>query len=70
MNIILMLIPLALFLGFLALMAFIWTIHAGQYEDLEGDAYRILEGDDKPLSPEEAKKQRAVLEKLGRKGED
>ena len=64
MNIILMLIPFALLLGFLALMAFVWTIRAGQYEDLEGDAWRILEDDDGPLSPEEARKQRAALEKL------
>ncbi len=43
------LIPIALFLGALGLGAFLWTLKSGQYDDLEGDAWRILDdGDDKP----------------------
>ena len=39
------LIPIALFLGGLGLIAFLWTLKTGQYDDLEGAAYRILEDD-------------------------
>lgn len=42
----LFLIPIALFLGALGLIAFLWSIKSGQYDDLEGAAYRILDDDD------------------------
>lgn len=43
------LIPIALFLGALGLVAFLWTLRTGQYEDLDGAAWRALDdGDDKP----------------------
>ena len=38
----LILIPVALFLGGLGLAAFIWTLRSGQYDDLEGASWRIL----------------------------
>jgi cbb3-type cytochrome oxidase maturation protein len=34
------LIPAALFLGGLGLVAFLWALRSGQFEDLEGAAYR------------------------------
>lgn len=37
------LIPIALFLGVLGLGAFMWALRSGQFEDLEGAAYRALE---------------------------
>jgi cbb3-type cytochrome oxidase maturation protein len=37
------LIPVALSLGALGLWAFLWNLKSGQYEDLEGAAYRILD---------------------------
>jgi cbb3-type cytochrome oxidase maturation protein len=37
------LIPIALFLGGLGLAGFLWSLKSGQYEDLEGAAYRALE---------------------------
>jgi cbb3-type cytochrome oxidase maturation protein len=37
------LIPIALFLGALGLGAFMWALRSGQFEDLEGAAYRALE---------------------------
>lgn len=46
MNILLVLIPLALFLGLLGLAAFIWTLKSGQYDDLDGAARRILIDDE------------------------
>lgn len=51
MNVLIYLIPVALLLGALGLGAFLWSIRSGQYDDLEGAAYRILEDDDeKPNS--------------------
>jgi cbb3-type cytochrome oxidase maturation protein len=46
------LIPVALFLGGLGLAGFIWALRSGQFEDLEGAAYRALEDD----LPEDADK--------------
>jgi len=37
------LIPVALFLGALGLVAFLWALRSGQFEDMEGAAYRALE---------------------------
>ncbi len=42
------LIPAALFLGGVGLVAFVWSLRSGQYDDLEGAAWRILQDDDKP----------------------
>lgn len=36
------LIPIALILGFIWLLAFVWSIKSGQYSDLDGAAQRIL----------------------------
>lgn len=53
MNILAYLIPAALFLGLLALAAFMWSLRSGQYDDLEGASQRILIDDsDKDLSKE------------------
>jgi len=41
------LIPAALFLGLLGLAAFMWSLRTGQFDDLEGAAYRILEDDER-----------------------
>ena len=46
MNILIMLAPMSLGLGLLALAAFWWTLRAGMYEDPVGDANRILLEDD------------------------
>lgn len=39
------LIPAALILGGLGLAAFLWSLRAGQYDDLEGAAWRALDDD-------------------------
>jgi cbb3-type cytochrome oxidase maturation protein len=44
------LIPAALALGGLGLVAFLWALRSGQFDDLEGAAYRALE-DDPPEPP-------------------
>ncbi len=46
MTNLLILIPVALFLGGLGLAAFMWSLKAKQYEDLDGAANRILLDDD------------------------
>ena len=37
------LIPIAIFLGLFALVAFLWALRSGQYEDLDGASQRILD---------------------------
>jgi cbb3-type cytochrome oxidase maturation protein len=46
----LLLVPIAVAMGLLALAAFLWTLRSGQYEDLEGASQRALD-DDTPLAP-------------------
>lgn len=44
------LIPIALFMGLGGLAAFIWAVRAGQFDDPEGSAVRILISPDEPLT--------------------
>ncbi len=46
MDIMIFLIPAAVFLGALGLAAFFWSLKSGQYDDLDGAAHRILLDDD------------------------
>lgn len=38
----LILIPVALFLGALGLLGFLWSVRSGQFDDLDGAAARVL----------------------------
>ncbi len=49
------LIPLALIMGLFGLGAFFWAMRAGQFEDLDGAANRILIDDDGPKPTGSAK---------------
>ena len=52
MSVLAFLIPVTLVMGALGLAAFFWSLRSGQYEDLTGDAERILfDADDTPLTP-------------------
>ena len=51
MSVLLYLIPLALCLGLVGLLAFLWALRSGQFDDLDGAAQRILFDDDQPLPP-------------------
>ena len=57
MNGLIILIPLALGLGLLGLIAFLWSVRSGQYDDLDGAAHRVLfdeeSGDGVKEKPEE-----------------
>ncbi|PDS27392.1 cbb3-type cytochrome oxidase assembly protein CcoS [Rhizobium phaseoli] len=46
MNMLIYLIPIALLMGGIGLLAFLWSLKSGQYDDLEGDAWRILAEDE------------------------
>ncbi len=49
MTALIFLIPAALALGGLGLLAFIWSLKSNQYDDLDGEAERILI--DRPAAP-------------------
>ncbi|OHC71312.1 MAG: cytochrome oxidase maturation protein, cbb3-type [Rhodocyclales bacterium GWA2_65_20] len=46
MEILYLLIPLSVAFVFLIGVVFWWSLRSGQFEDLEGPAYRILRDDD------------------------
>ncbi len=46
MNVLVYLVPAALLLGLTGLIAFLWSLKSGQYDDLDGAALRILPDDD------------------------
>ncbi len=46
MNGLLVLIPIALFLGLLGLAAFFWSLKRGQFDDMDGAALRIFVEDE------------------------
>ena len=46
MSALVYLIPIALFMGFVGLVAFIWALKSGQFDDLDGEASRILFDDE------------------------
>jgi cbb3-type cytochrome oxidase maturation protein len=46
MNVLVYLVPVALGLGLAGLVAFLWSLRSGQYDDMEGAALRILPDDD------------------------
>ncbi len=46
MEVLVILVPLALALGLGGLFAFLWSLKSGQYDDLEGAAWRAISDDD------------------------
>jgi len=58
MNVLVYLLPIALSLGLLGLVAFLWSLKDGQYEDLDGAALRVLGDDDLPKEKEWKEKDR------------
>ena len=47
MEILYLLVPLSVVVVFLIAIAFWWSLRNGQFDDLEGPAYRILMDDDR-----------------------
>ncbi len=52
MEVLVILVPLALGLGLAGLLAFLWSLKSGQYEDLDGAAWRAIADDDEPAKEE------------------
>jgi cbb3-type cytochrome oxidase maturation protein len=48
-EVLIYLVPIALGLGLLGLGAFLWSLRTGQYDDLEGAAWRAIVDDDTSL---------------------
>ncbi|MFX6023314.1 cbb3-type cytochrome oxidase assembly protein CcoS [Acinetobacter baumannii] len=48
MDILVILVPLALALGGLGLTGFLWSLNPGQYDDLDGAAWRAIMDDAPP----------------------
>ena len=46
MEIIYLLIPLALILVVIIILAYMWAVKSGQFDDMEGPAHKILIDDD------------------------
>ena len=46
MNVLICLVPIELTLGFVGLVAFVWSLRSGQFDDLDGAASRVLFDDD------------------------
>ncbi|KRR19339.1 MULTISPECIES: cbb3-type cytochrome oxidase assembly protein CcoS [Bradyrhizobium] len=51
MEVIVFLVPLALLLGLFGLLGFLWSLKNGQYDDLEGAAWRAISDDDETQAP-------------------
>jgi len=52
MDILYLLIPMSLILVLLIGWAFWWAVKTGQFDDMEGPAYRVLMDDDLPAKAE------------------
>ncbi|MGL4973881.1 MAG: cbb3-type cytochrome oxidase assembly protein CcoS [Bosea sp. (in: a-proteobacteria)] len=48
MNVLVYLLPLALSLGALGLVGFVWSLRTRQFEDLQGAGWRAIADDDLP----------------------
>jgi cbb3-type cytochrome oxidase maturation protein len=51
------LIPIAVAMGLLALVAFFWALRSGQYEDLDGASERIFEDGERVIRHDPAKRE-------------
>jgi cbb3-type cytochrome oxidase maturation protein len=51
MEVLVILVPLALALGLVGLGGFLWSLKSGQYDDLDGAAWRALADDEPTPAP-------------------
>lgn len=52
MSVIYVVLPLALVIAIIAVVAFIWATRSGQFDDLDGPAVRMLDDDEAALTTE------------------
>ena len=62
MEVIYGLIPAMIILGLIMVGILVWAVKSGQYDDLEGDANRIIMDDDDPLLPDSKAPDRKLSE--------
>jgi cbb3-type cytochrome oxidase maturation protein len=55
MGTMLLLIFLTLAIGFVGWLLFLWAVKSGQYDDIEGPKYRMLEDDEEEDKSEQKK---------------
>ncbi len=60
MDFVYVLLPLALLLGLVGLLGFMWALKSGQYDDLDGAAWRAIMDDDADLIPHAKKSEKPV----------
>lgn len=71
MEVIYGLIPAMIFLGLVMVGVLVWAVKSGQYDDLEGDANRILMDEDDPLLPGDSNpKKKAAAERVKEAGKN
>ncbi|MFT3973228.1 MAG: cbb3-type cytochrome oxidase assembly protein CcoS [Amaricoccus sp.] len=70
MSVLVFLIPVALILGGLGLAGFLWTLRTGQYDDLQGQAARILSDryDDRPAADRRPADARTAVDETAGRG--
>ncbi len=66
MEILGILIPAALGLGLIGLIAFLWALRSGQFDDMDGAALRILIDDEVAHESDADESERAETETEGR----
>ncbi len=64
MDVLFILIPIAIAVMLVAIVALLWAIKNGQFDDLEGEAHRILMDDDDPLDPWNQNKDSSEKDKI------
>ena len=52
MNVLVYLVPMAVGLGLIGLIGFLWALKSGQYSDMDGATLRVLSDDD--VEPEKS----------------
>lgn len=63
MDVVYTLIPGMIVVGLILVGVLIWNVKHGQYEDMEGDANRILMDDDDPMLPDEMRPENKIQAK-------
>lgn len=56
MEVLVYLVPLALMLGGLGLAAFLWSLKSGQFDDLDGAAWRAIADDESAVGDQTGRK--------------
>lgn len=64
MEALFVLIPIAIGVMIILVIAFLYSVKSGQYDDLDGPAHRILMDDDDPRIPGNQKTEKHVVKQV------